>query len=122
MAAPPAHPPAAPGSTAATKALVLSQQPDVLAALLALALGQPGRAAVNGIPPAAMMNTLSTMFARAADDADELLAAEDGPPAYFLDAEGSLAIDPAAPGERADAVYAALIGRENQYLAEAGLA
>ena len=118
-AAPPA---AAQGSSAATKALVLSQQPDVLKALLALALGGQGRREVNGIPVGAVMNMLSAMYARAAEDADELADMSDGAPTYLIDAEGALRADPAAPRACADALYAALIGSENELLTDAGLA
>jgi hypothetical protein len=123
LAPKPATPaPKPPGSTAATKALVLSQQPDVLQALLALAVGNPGRSEVNGIPVGAVMNMLSAMYARAAEDADELMEMSGGAPSYLFDAEGALIADPAAPRERADALYAALIGSENELLTEAGLA
>jgi hypothetical protein len=68
------------------------------------------------------MNMLASICGKAAEDADELLYASEGTPAYLLDDDGYLNADPAAPSERADALYAALIGAENEYLAEAGLA
>lgn len=114
-------PAAAQGSAAATKALVCSQQPDVLKALLALALGEHGRSEVNGVPVGAVMNMLSAMYAKAAEDADELLYASEVASTDMLDAEALLNADAAAPSERADALYAALIDGENNYLAASGL-
>jgi hypothetical protein len=70
----------------------------------------------------AVMNMLSAYFAKAAEDADELLYVGEHVPGYLLDAEGFLNADPSSPSERADALYAALVGAENEYLAEAGLA
>jgi hypothetical protein len=108
----PAKPAVAGGSAAATKALVCSQQPDVLKALLALALGERGATSVRGVPIGAIMNMLSTIFANAAADADELLEVGDRPPAYLLDADGSWRADPASPSARADALYASLVGQD----------
>jgi len=119
--APPAAPPApaaavtpmkppATGSTAATKALVSTQLPDVLKALCALAAGAGPATAPSGVPTGALMSMVAKQFEQAAADADELFYASDD---SFL--------DPASPADRADALYAALIGRENAYLAEAGL-
>jgi hypothetical protein len=60
------------GSAAAAQGLVLTQQPDVLRALLALAMGQHGQRQVGGVPVAGVMNMLSSVFGQAAADADEL--------------------------------------------------
>src|SRR5439155_24709857 len=70
---------AASGSTAAAQGLILTQQPDVLKGLLALAMGQHGQKTVNGMPVTSIMNLLSSVFGQAAADADELL---------YLDGDG----------------------------------
>jgi hypothetical protein len=116
---PPAKPPVVGGSDAATRALVLTQDPTALLSLVALALGEHGRKSVNGVPVGAVMNLLSTVFGQAAADADELLYSSEETPAYLLDAEGYPSVDPAAPAERAQALYAALLGAENESLSEA---
>lgn len=67
------------GSAAAAQGLVLTQQPDVLKALLALSLGQHGARQVGGVPVASVLNLLSSVFGQAAADADELA---------YLDGEG----------------------------------
>ncbi|MEU8365252.1 hypothetical protein AB0C27_55480 [Nonomuraea sp. NPDC048882] len=74
-----ARPAVADGSAAAAQGLVLTQQPDVLKALLALSMGQHGARQVGGIPVASVMNMLSSVFGQAAADADELA---------YLDGEG----------------------------------
>jgi hypothetical protein len=61
------------GSAAAAQGLVLTQQPEVLKALLSLAVGQAGRPVVNGVPVPQIMNLLSDVFGRAAAHADELM-------------------------------------------------
>lgn len=116
---PSAKPPVAGGSAAATQALVLTQQPEVLKSLLALALGEHGRKSVDGVSVGAVMNLLSTVFGQAAADADELLYASEETPAYLLDGEGYPSVDPAVPADRAQALYAALLGAENESLSEA---
>lgn len=70
--------PVAGGSAAAAQGLVLSQQPDVLKALLALAMGQHGQKTVNGAQVGQVMGMLSSVFGRAAEDADALFYAELG--------------------------------------------
>jgi hypothetical protein len=105
--------PVAGGSTAAAQGLVLTQQPDVLKALLALAMGQHGQSSVNGVPVAHVMNMLSSVFGQAAADADELL---------YLDGEDW---DESAEGlrdtngESDRALYTELLDAENAELAEA---
>jgi hypothetical protein len=115
----PAKSPIAGGSAAATQALVLSQDPTALRGLLALALGEHGRKTVNGIPVGAVMNLLSTIYGQAAADADELLYESDKTPPYLLDSEGYPSVDPVAPTDRAQALYAALLDAENESLSEA---
>jgi hypothetical protein len=116
--APPAPTPVAGGSAAAAQGLVLTQQPEVLKSLLALALGEHGRKTVNGVSVGSVMNLLSSIFGRAAADADELARSMDLP-SYLLDEEGNLTADPAAPSARADALYAVLLDAENDLLEEA---
>jgi hypothetical protein len=119
----PAAPQAAPiagGSTAAAQGLVLTQQPEVLKSLLALALGQYGRQAVAGVPVGNVMSALSSIFGQAAADAEELGMTGEGLPDYLLDAEGELGVDPGSPDARAQAFYSALVEAENDYLASGG--
>lgn len=103
------------GSAAAAQGLVLSQQPDVLRCLLALALGDHGKKAVNGVPVARVMNMLSSVFGRAAADADELM--------YLDRAEsearysGGFALGLASVPDRS--LYTALLDADNYELAEA---
>jgi hypothetical protein len=101
------------GSPAAAKGLVLTQQPDVLKSLLAVAMGQKGQQSVNGIPVAAVMNMLSNVFGQAAADADELsfLAGEGADEASdaFLDEEGH---------PDSQSLYTRLMDAENVELAE----
>jgi hypothetical protein len=104
--------PVAAGSAAAAQGLVLTQQPEVLRSLLATALGQHGRQTVSGIPVAEVLGMLSQVFGQAAADADELMyldqqpgGMESGAPDFW---DGS-----------ADALYADLLGADNQELAEA---
>lgn len=107
------------GSTAAKQGMVLTQQPEILKALLALALGQYGRKSVAGMPVGSAMQLLSTIFGQAAADAEELQMGE-GLPDYLLDAEGELLADPGSPEQRAQALYSALLDAEDEYLAESG--
>ncbi len=116
-AAPPAVPaapasPVAAGSAAAAQGLVLTQQPEVLRSLLATALGQQGRQTVSGIPVAQVLGTLSQIFGKAAADADELMYLGQQPDS----AEG---VSADVYGDSADALYADLLGADNQDLAEA---
>jgi hypothetical protein len=107
-------PPVAGGSAAAAQGLVLTQQPDVLKGLLALAMGQQGKRSVNGVPVPAIMSMLSSVFGKAAADADELM---------YLDEEGSstegealLDDSEASPGQ---SLYTTLMDVDNYELAEA---
>jgi hypothetical protein len=98
------------GSAAAAQAAVLTQQPDVLKALLALAMGQHGAQQVGGVPVAAVMNMLSSVFGQAAADADEL-AYLDGDGIDGGDAEEAYA-EPAIGTGRS--LYTALMDLENE--------
>jgi hypothetical protein len=110
----PGRPAVAGGSAAAAQGLVLTQQPDVLKGLLALAMGEHGKKSVNGVPVPAIMGMLSSVFGQAAADADELM---------YLDEEGSsneseaLPYDSeASPGR---SLYTTLMDVDNYELAEA---
>jgi hypothetical protein len=120
-AAPPTAPPAvtpaaAGGSAAAAQGLVLTQQPDVLKSLLALAMGQHGQKTVSGVPVAKIMSMLSSVFGQAAADADELT---------YLDQEAfeeSSAEDSALFGDTSTpdrSIYTTLMDVDNDDLAEA---
>ncbi|MCW2905922.1 MAG: hypothetical protein JWL68_711 [Actinomycetia bacterium] len=113
-AAPPLAPtsPVAGGSAAAAQGLVLTQQPDVLRALLATALGQHGRQQVSGIPVAQILSMLSQVYGRAAADADELMYLGQQP-----EATESVLDDP--PGSSPRSLYTDLLGADNLELAEA---
>jgi hypothetical protein len=106
------------GSPAAARGLVLTQQPDVLKGLLALALGEHGRKTVNGVPVGAIMSMLSSVFGQAAADADELLY-ESSAPAYLTSGDAVDVLDVASPGDRGDVLYRALLDAENDQLGEA---
>jgi hypothetical protein len=107
-------PPVAGGSAAAAQGLVLTQQPDVLKGLLALAMGQQGKKSVNGVPVPAIMSMLSSVFGQAAADADELM---------YLDEEGSSADGEALPDDSETSsgrsLYTTLMDVENYELGEA---
>ena len=100
--------PVAGGSAAAAQGLVLTQQPDVLKGLLALAMGQHGQKTVSGVPVAAIMNMLSSVFAQSAADADQLMYLEEG-----ADAEDT-GVDLSGR-----AMYLALLDADNQDLVDA---
>jgi hypothetical protein len=100
------------GSAAAAQGLVLTQQPDVLQALLATALGQYGRRRVSGVPVAQLLALLSQVLGQAAADADELMYLEQDPEA----AEGVL---DDVPEDRVQSLYTDLLGADNLELAEA---
>ena len=110
--APAAVSPVAGGSAAAAQALVLTQQPEVLRALLATSLGQQGRQQVSGIPVAQLMALLSQVFGQAAADADELMYLDQD--AVGAESEGEL-----APPDWTGSLYVDLIGADNLELAEA---
>jgi hypothetical protein len=105
-------PPAAAGSAAAAQGLVLTQQPEVLRSLLATALGQHGRQTVSGIPVAQVLGMLSQVLGQAAADADELMYHDQQP-------DSTESVLPDSWADSADALYADLLGADNQELAEA---
>jgi hypothetical protein len=102
--------PVAGGSAAAAQGLVLTQQPDVLKALTAVAMGQHGQKQVNGVPTAQILSMLSSVIGRAAADADELM---------YLDAEEFADADVAYDAADEGSLYAALIQAETAEIAEA---
>jgi hypothetical protein len=103
------------GSAAAAQGLVLTQQPDVLKALLALSMGQQGARQVGGVPVSSVMNLLSSVFGQAAADADELafLDGEDGR-TDFGEGDPSGAEPELAVGR---ALYTAFMVAENDWVA-----
>ena len=111
----PKPPAAAAALPAAAKGLVAMNDPAVQTATLAAALGQQGRASVNGVPVGAVMNMLSTIFGQAAAEADELMYESSTTPAYMLN-EQAPSGDPVAPGDRAQALYAALLRARDRHL------
>ena len=114
--APGPKPPAvAAGLPAAARGLVAMNDPAVQTATLAAALGQQGRTSVNGVPVGAVMNMLSTIFGQAAAEADQLMYESSATPAYMLDEQGPSG-DPVAPGDRAQALYAALLRARDRHL------
>ncbi|TDC52904.1 hypothetical protein E1212_07100 [Jiangella ureilytica] len=106
-AAPPA-PSAGGGSVAATQAAVLTQHPTVAKGLLAMAMGEHGKKTVDGVPVAALMSMLSSVFGRAAADADELM---------YLGGHGDA--EEAAEWGDDDSLYTALVDADNAELREA---
>jgi hypothetical protein len=105
------------GSAAAARALMMTQNPQVLRSLLAVALGAQGRRTIDGVPVGAVMGILTHLLGQAAADADELLDADDELPTE--DWTGRPWTDPADPGERADWLYAELVGDDTDLLTEA---
>jgi hypothetical protein len=89
---------------------MLTQQPDVLKSLLALALGQQGRQEVGGVPVGSLMNMLSSVFGRAAADADELL---------YVTQTGSRGWSGESVEEAGGGIYSELIDAENAVLQDA---
>jgi hypothetical protein len=104
--------PVAGGSAAAAQGLVLTQQPEVLRALLAAALGQHGRKQVSGIPVGQLLALLSQVFAQAAADADELM---------YLDqqADATESVLDEVPIGSIRSLYLDLLGADNLEFAEA---
>jgi hypothetical protein len=66
----------------------------------------------NGVPVAQIMGMLSSVFGQAAADADELMYLDQQP-------DSMESVLPDSWGDSADALYADLIGADNQELAEA---
>jgi hypothetical protein len=65
------------------------------------------------VPVGAVLNMLSTIFGRAAADADELMYAR-------TDGDSELSTDPASPADRAQALYESFVDAENDYLSGEG--
>jgi hypothetical protein len=111
-----ATPAVAGGSAAAAQGLVLTQEPDVLKSLLALAMGKHGQKTVSGVPVASIMSMLSSVFGQAAADADELM---------YLDQEAfgepvGEDISPFVASSTPDrSIYTTLMDVDNDELAEA---
>lgn len=112
------------GSAAAAQLLQLTQDPNVLKSLLALALGARGRKAVtigNGGPTVNLgsyMNLLGALANRAAADAHARASEADETSSYLLDAEGEFLTDPSNPEARAMLLYEMLTDEANQRLTE----
>jgi hypothetical protein len=107
--------PVAGGSAAAAQGLVMTQQPDVLRALLAAALGRHGRQRVSGISVGQLLALLSQVFAQAASDADQLMY-------LHQDANVAEGVIAEVPHGAIRSLYADLIGADNSELAEAAIA
>lgn len=106
--------PVSSGSTAAAQGLVLTQKPEVLESLLALAFGAQGRQSINGVPVGAVMNMLSSIFGRAAADAEELYNGWRLPEEGDDYPEGIATVST----DRLQALYGDLIDTENERLAQ----
>jgi len=116
--APSPEPPGAPGagtapgqdgSNAALQALLLGN--SGLLGTLAAALGPYGRSEVNGVPVASLMRTMSSLYGKAAADADQLLFLQRG------DAEEATDDGPSEAWSDG-AVYTALLDAENDEFAD----
>lgn len=115
------------GSAAAAQLLSVIQNPALLSSILALIMGASGRTSVpvgrDGVeaPVGALMNVLGVLAHRAAQDADEILAArQNETPMYLLDEHGCLTCDPAVPSQRADALLRVLTAEPPGGADEAG--
>jgi hypothetical protein len=113
------------GSAAAAQLLQLTQNPDMLKALMALALGSHGRKSIGigktgqSVGIGALMSMLSKIASKANEDADELFRESAETSGYLIDSEGNFLADPAVPEERAEALYNVLSAAENQRVAAA---
>jgi len=102
------------GSAAASQLLQLTQDPNVLKSLAALALGQNGAQSVSAgssgqqIPVGAFVNLLSQLTTQAAADAESLSVGMDGATDYLRGPDGMYRVDPSNPEERALALYETL--------------
>jgi hypothetical protein len=122
VSASPEGPPVLGGSPAAAQALCLTQSPAMLKCLMALALGEYGRPSCDGVSVGAAMNLLSKCFAQAAVDADKLAFARSKTPGYLQGANGNPQGDPASPGDRAQALYRAVVAEPSASATRAGTA
>ncbi|MBW4655835.1 MAG: hypothetical protein KME20_22760 [Kaiparowitsia implicata GSE-PSE-MK54-09C] len=120
----PSQPVPSSGSPAAAQLLSTISQPQVLQALLALALGSAARQTVQvgevPVPTAAIANLLGVLGTQAAQQAPGLdlagtvtTSTGGAIPAYLIDAEGYLIADPVLPEGRATALYT-LLQQANQ--------
>ena len=120
----PAKPSAKEGSAAAARLLQLTQNPDVLRGLMALALGSHGRQSIEigqdgpTVSVGAIMNLLQTAVNQATADAEELVGESGEASTYLTDSEGNFRVDSAVPEDRAEVLYNVLSEVENQRLAE----
>lgn len=99
------------GSAAAAQALVLTQHPQILQALLAAALGEHGRTDIGGIPATQLLGMLHEIVGQAAADADEL---------HYVRAADSEATAEWEPDDDAGlrTLYLGLLDADNLELAE----
>ncbi|WP_405562726.1 hypothetical protein OG418_00360 [Streptomyces phaeochromogenes] len=111
-AAPAAQPADKPGATA-LKALVATQMRAPLTGLLAAAMGPIGQQFINGVPVASVLATLSSLFAKAAAEADQWARQPPGAAA----ASAAEAFGPWDPPD--DFVYASLVESESLDIQEA---
>jgi hypothetical protein len=109
------------GSQSAAELLNIIQNPALLASLLALVMGSHGKVSIpvgssgTEVPVGAMINLIGVLANRAAEDAEEILAArQDDMPAYLCDESGRLTCDPAVPSQRADALLRLLSVQDSQ--------
>jgi hypothetical protein len=116
------------GSPAAAQLLSVIQNPALLSSLLALVMGSHGKTSVpvgaagTEVPVGAMMNLIGVLANRAAEDAEEILAArQDGMPGYLFDESGCLTCDPAVPSQRADALLRVLSAESPESVDEGAL-
>jgi hypothetical protein len=100
------------GSTAAAKALVLTQQSDVLLSLVATALGRHGCRRVSGVPVAHVLALIGQVLWEAAADADQMMYTEQ-------QADSSEGASGEVAGGSYRSLYADLIGADNIELFEA---
>jgi hypothetical protein len=93
--------PAAAVQPAAMHAAALANHPVTQQAPMAAALGDLGKQTVKGVPVAAYLGALKALFSEAEQEAGERMRTSADYPAYLLDADGELRVDPAVPAERA---------------------
>ncbi len=106
------------GSAAAAQGFMLTNQQVAQLGMLALALGDLGRRSIDGVPVGALMSMFSSIFAQAAQDADELYYGGDESSGHLYDGETYPSADSASPADRARALYARLIDSDNRRLAD----
>lgn len=98
--------PARGGSPSAAALLQIVQRPEVLKALLAMALGRAGNPTVPvggaQAPAGAFGNLIGSLAGRALTEHHAVVAGETGMPGYLLDADGAAVVDPTDPAARAD--------------------